>query len=74
MLCILNSRSEFHQAPIVRVIAMTGLLEEQEDRHSWTKTFTFPFSKVDVEKALQIIGGHLGDWSWFKWKLTLNIN
>ena len=31
---ILNSKSEFHQAPIVRVSATTGLQEEQEDRIS----------------------------------------
>ena len=30
--CLLNSKSEFHQAPLVRVIALTGLHEEQEDR------------------------------------------
>ena len=27
--CIMNSKSEFHQAPLVRVVPTTGLLEEQ---------------------------------------------
>ena len=31
---VLNSKSEFHQAPIVRMSATTGLQEEQEDRVS----------------------------------------
>ena len=30
--CLMNSKSEFHQAPLVRVVAMTGLQEEQEGR------------------------------------------
>ena len=30
--CLLKSKSEFHQAPLVRVVALTGLQEEQEDR------------------------------------------
>ena len=29
---LLNSKSEFHQAPLVRVVALTGLQDEQEDR------------------------------------------
>ena len=29
---LLNSKSEFHQAPLVRVAALTGLQDEQEDR------------------------------------------
>ena len=28
--CIMNSKAEFHQAPLVRVVPVTGLLEEQE--------------------------------------------
>ena len=28
----MNSKTEFHQAPLVRVVATTGLHEEQEDR------------------------------------------
>ena len=28
--CILNSKAEFHQAPLVRVVPVTGLLEDQE--------------------------------------------
>ena len=28
--CVLNSKAEFHQAPLVRVIPVTGLVEEQE--------------------------------------------
>ena len=28
--CVLNSKSEFHQAPLVRVVPVTGLIEEQE--------------------------------------------
>ena len=28
--CVMNSKAEFHQAPLVRVIPVTGLLEEQE--------------------------------------------
>ena len=27
--CVMNSKSEFHQAPLVRVIPTSGLLEEQ---------------------------------------------
>ena len=27
--CVMNSKSEFHQSPLVRVVAVTGLLEEQ---------------------------------------------
>ena len=27
--CLLNSNSEFHQAPLVRVVALTGLQEKQ---------------------------------------------
>ena len=27
--CLMNSMSEFHQAPLVRVVALTGLQEEQ---------------------------------------------
>ena len=27
--CIMNSKSEFHQAPLVRVVPTPGLLEEQ---------------------------------------------
>ena len=30
--CLMNSKSEFHQAPLVRVVALTGLQEEQEGR------------------------------------------
>ena len=30
--CLLNSKSDFHQAPLVRVVALTGLRDEQEDR------------------------------------------
>ena len=29
--CVMNSKSEFHQSPLVRVVAVTGLLEEQGD-------------------------------------------
>ena len=29
---LLNSKSEFHQAPLVRVVALTGLQDKQEDR------------------------------------------
>ena len=28
--CVMNSKAEFHQAPLVRVVPVTGLLEEQE--------------------------------------------
>ena len=28
--CVMNSKAEFHQAPIIRVVPVTGLLEEQE--------------------------------------------
>ena len=28
----MNSKSEFHQAPLVRVVATTGLQDEQEER------------------------------------------
>ena len=28
---LLNIKSEFHQAPLVRVVALTGLQNEQED-------------------------------------------
>ena len=28
--CVLNSKAEFHQAPLVRVVPVTGLMEEQE--------------------------------------------
>ena len=28
----MNSKTEFHQAPLVRVVPTTGLLDEQEDR------------------------------------------
>ena len=27
--CIMNSKSEFHQAPLVRVVPVNGLVEEQ---------------------------------------------
>ena len=27
--CVMNSRAEFHQAPLVRVVTMVGLQEEQ---------------------------------------------
>ena len=27
--CLMNSKSEFHQSPLVRVVALTGLQEEQ---------------------------------------------
>ena len=27
--CVMNSKSEFHQSPLVRVVAVTGLQEEQ---------------------------------------------
>ena len=27
--CVMNSKSEFHQSPLVRVAAVTGLLEEK---------------------------------------------
>ena len=27
--CLMNSKSEFHQAPLVRVVTLTGLQEEQ---------------------------------------------
>ena len=30
--CLMNSKAEFHQAPLVRVVATTGLLEEQDER------------------------------------------
>ena len=30
--CLMNSKSEFHQAPLVRVVATTGLQDEQEER------------------------------------------
>ena len=30
--CLMNSKTEFHQAPLVRVVPTTGLLDEQEDR------------------------------------------
>ena len=33
---ILNSRSEFHQAPIVRVVPVRGLISTQEDQHTRT--------------------------------------
>ena len=29
--CVMNSKSEFHQSPLVRVVAVTGMLEEQGD-------------------------------------------
>ena len=28
--CLLNSKSEFHQAPLIRVVPVAGLQEEQE--------------------------------------------
>ena len=28
--CVMNSKAEFHQAPLVRVVPVTGLLEDQE--------------------------------------------
>ena len=28
--CVMNSKAEFHQAPLIRVVPVTGLLEEQE--------------------------------------------
>ena len=27
--CVMNSKSEFHQAPLVRVVPVNGLVEEQ---------------------------------------------
>ena len=30
--CLMNSKSEFHQAPLVRVVATTGLQDEQDER------------------------------------------
>ena len=30
--CLMNSKTEFHQAPIVRVVPTTGLQELQEER------------------------------------------
>ena len=27
--CVMNSKSEFHQAPLVRVVPLNGLVEEQ---------------------------------------------
>ena len=27
--CVMNSKSEFHQAPLIRVIPVVGLVEEQ---------------------------------------------
>ena len=30
--CLMNSKSEFHQAPLVRLVATTGLQDEQEER------------------------------------------
>ena len=27
--CVMNSKSEFHQAPLVRVVPVSGLVEEQ---------------------------------------------
>ena len=30
--CLMNSKSEFHQAPLVRVVATTGLQDGQEER------------------------------------------
>ena len=30
--CVMNSKAEFHQAPLVRVVATTGLLDGQEER------------------------------------------
>ena len=27
--CVMNSKAEFHQSPLVRVVAVTGLQEEQ---------------------------------------------
>ena len=30
--CVMNSKAEFHQAPLVRVVPVTGLLEDQEAR------------------------------------------
>ena len=32
---IMNSKSEFHQAPIVRVVATNGLQSEQGEDHGW---------------------------------------
>ena len=28
--CMMNSKSEFHQAPLIRVVPVAGLQEEQE--------------------------------------------
>ena len=28
--CVMNSKAEFHQAPLVRLVPVTGLLEDQE--------------------------------------------
>ena len=30
--CLMNSKAEFHQAPLVRVVATTGLQDGQEER------------------------------------------
>ena len=30
--CIMNSKAEFHQAPLVRVVTVVGLEEEQGER------------------------------------------
>ena len=32
---VLNSRSEFHQAPIVRLVATNGLQAEQGEEQGW---------------------------------------
>ena len=39
--CLMNSKSEFHQAPLVRVVPVVGLQEEQGEgelsRVGWTR-------------------------------------
>ena len=39
--CLMNSKSEFHQAPLVRVVPVVGLQEEQgeeeQGRGGWTR-------------------------------------
>ena len=39
---IMNSKSEFHQASIVRVVATNGLKTEQEEDKGWVKTGSPP--------------------------------
>ena len=42
--CVMNSKSEFHQASLVRVVPVNGLVEEQGAGVEWTHSL-----EVEVE-------------------------